>query len=189
MRKLKLQVQLSIDGLIAGPNGEMMDFEWNWDDSLKEYVDSITQPIDTILLGRVLAEGFIPYWADIAADDANPEQAAGIKFTQTPKVVFSRTLTDSPWERTQIANGDLAEEINRLKQMPGGDIMVYGGGQFVSSLIAASLIDEYHLFINPIAFGQGISIFRSLSAFQKLELENSIAFECGIVLLKYTIKG
>jgi dihydrofolate reductase len=188
MRKLKLQVQLSLDGLIAGPNGEMMDFEWNWDDKLKEYVDGITQPIDTILLGRKLAEGFIPYWAEIAEDPTHPEHAAGIKFTQTPKVVFSRTLTTSPWERTQIANGELEAEIHSLKQAPGGDIMVYGGGQFVSALIASSLIDEYHLFVNPVAFGQGISIFQALPQFQKLELENSIAFECGIVLLKYTIK-
>ncbi len=92
MRKLKLQVQSSIDGLIAGVNGEMDWMKWNWDDSLKNYVEEITSTIDCIVLGRKLAEGFIPYWADVAANVAHPEIAAGKRFTDTKKVVFSNTL-------------------------------------------------------------------------------------------------
>ena len=81
MRKLKLQVQMTIDGYIAGPNGELDFMVWNWDDELKRYVDTITEPVDCIVLGRKLAEGFIPYWATVAANPNDPEFAAGKKFT------------------------------------------------------------------------------------------------------------
>ena len=73
MRKLKLQVQMSIDGFIAGPNGEMDWMNVNWGDDINNYVANITEPIDTIVLGRKLAEGFIPYWAGVAANPDNPE--------------------------------------------------------------------------------------------------------------------
>ncbi len=80
MRKLKLQVQITIDGFIAGPNGEMDCMQWDWDDSLKRYVEALTAPVDCLVLGRKLAEGFIPYWASVAADPTNPDVAAGKKF-------------------------------------------------------------------------------------------------------------
>ena len=83
MRKLKLQVQISVDGFIAGPNGEMDWMEWNWDEELKKYIGEITEPVDTIVLGRKLAEGFIPYWAGVAANPDDPENSAGKKFTDT----------------------------------------------------------------------------------------------------------
>lgn len=96
MRKLKLQVQMSVDGFIAGPNGEMDWMTFNWDDELKDYVTAITEPVDCIVLGRKLAEGFIPHWAGVAADADNLEAAAGQKFSGIPKVVFTRTLQQSP---------------------------------------------------------------------------------------------
>ena len=77
MRKLKLQVQMSIDGYIAGPNGEMDWMEWDWDDKLKQYVGDITASVDCIILGRKLAEGFIPYWSAVAANPEDPEHSAG----------------------------------------------------------------------------------------------------------------
>ena len=75
MRKLRLQVQITIDGFMAGPKGEMDFFTWDWDDGLNQYVEEITGPVDCIILGRKLAEGFIPYWASVATDPENPEQA------------------------------------------------------------------------------------------------------------------
>src|SRR3990170_7462327 len=91
LRKLKLQVQMSVDGFIAGPNGEMDFMVWNWDDQLKNYVATLTDPVDCILLGRKLAEGFIPYWSGVAANPEDPQHTAGIKFTETGKVVFTKT--------------------------------------------------------------------------------------------------
>jgi dihydrofolate reductase len=189
MRKLKLQVQMTVDGYIAGRNGEMDFMVWNWDDELKQYVDDITEPVDCIILGRKLAEGFIPHWAAVAANPDDPEFTAGKKFTDTHKVVFTKTLNESEWDNTVLAKGDLVGEITKLKQQDGKDIIAYGGATFVSALIKRGLIDEYHLFINPVAIGNGMAIFKELDSKQDLILVKSRSFDCGIVLLNYKPKG
>ena len=185
MRKLKLQVQMSLDGYIAGPNREMDWLTFNWDEEINRYVTELTESIGCIILGRKLAEGFIPHWAGVAADPENPEYAAGKIFTNTPKVVFSRTLEKSIWGNTTLAKGDLEEEIINLKKQDGKDIIAYGGADFVSDLIKNDLIDEFHLFINPVVLGQGMPIFKELENNQPLKLELSKVFPCGIVVLRY----
>lgn len=189
MRTLKLQVQMTVDGYVAGPNGEMDWMNFNWDDELKDYVTALTEPVDCIVLGRKLAEGFIPHWAGVASDPNNPEFTAGQKFTDTHKVVFSKTLEQSVWDNTTLAKGDLPEEITRLKKQTGQDIIAYGGATFVSALIKESLIDEFHLFINPAAIGNGMPIFKALDRTQGLNLVKSRAFDCGIVVLHYERKA
>lgn len=189
MRRLKLQVQMTVDGYIAGPNGELDFMTWDWDDALKQYVTDLTKPVDCIVLGRKLAEGFIPYWAGVAANPENPEVSDGKLFTDTPKVVFSKTLSESPWANTVLANGSLVEEINNLKQQNGKDIIAYGGATFVSALIQHGLIDEYHPFINPAALGKGLPIFTQVDQKQDLVLVKSIPFACGIVVLHYEPKA
>lgn len=185
MKKLKLQVQMTVDGYIAGPNGEMDWITFNWDDALKEYVTELTESMDQIVLGRKLAQGFIPHWAGVAQDPAHEEHLAGVKFTETPKVVFSKTLDQSEWDNTVLAKGDLVEEITRLKNQEGPDIIAYGGATFVSNLIKHGLIDEYHLFVNPAAIGSGLPIFQGLDVTQKLNLVKATPFACGIVVLHY----
>jgi dihydrofolate reductase len=185
MRKLKLQVQVTIDGFMGGPNGELDFLTWNWSDDIKAYVGEITDPVDTILLGRKLAEGFIPYWTNGLQQ---PEPLEGAKkFVETPKVVFTKTLTSSPWENTVLAKGDLSEEVIALKKRPGNDMIVYGGGTFVSALISKGLIDEYHFLINPVAIGKGMPLFHQLGDKQELKLVQAKSFDCGIVLLNYTV--
>jgi dihydrofolate reductase len=189
LRKLKLQVQMSVDGYIAGPNGEMDWMVWNWDDKLKEYVNELTESIDTILLGRKMTDGFISYWSAVMTKpDDDPDYAFAKKIMETPKVVFTKTMNKSKWVNTDIATGDLADEINKLKSQNGKDIIVYGGASFDSSLIKAGLIDEFHLFVNPAAIGNGMTIFKDLNKMQKFTLVKSIAFDCGIVLLHYEAK-
>jgi dihydrofolate reductase len=185
MRKLKLQVQISIDGFISGPNGEMDWMTFNWSDDIKKYVDEITQPVDLILLGKNLATGFIPHWAAVAKDNNNPEKEAGIKYSETQKIVFSKTLTKSEWDNTEVENGDFVNKIKAIKQQPGNDIIVYGGSKFVSSLIREKLIDELHLFVNPAILGKGMPIFQEVDETQKLSLISSKHFECGIIVLVY----
>lgn len=185
MRKLKLQVQMTLDGYVAGPNGEMDWMALPWTADINAYVNDITTPVDTIVLGRKLAEGFIPYWAGVAADPENPETESGKKFTDTHKVVFTKTLDKSEWPNTVLAKGNVVEEIKKLKQEEGNDIIAYGGANFVSSLIREGLIDEFHLFINPSAIGGGMSIFNELSGKKDLSLVKSTSFECGIVALHY----
>jgi dihydrofolate reductase len=188
MRKLKLQVQMTVDGYIAGPNGEMDWMTYNWDDALKQYVTDLTEPVDCIVLGRKLAEGFIPHWADVAANPDHEEYTAGVMFTDTPKVVFTKTLDQSKWDNTVLAKGDLVDEVIKLKKQVGRDIIVYGGATFVSALIKHGLIDEYHLFVNPAAIGNGMTIFKELDSQRNLTLVKSPSFDCGIVVLNYEPK-
>lgn len=176
---------MSIDGYIAGPKGEMDWMTFDWGEDLKQYVSDLTEGVDCILLGRKLAEGFIPHWAAVADNPDDPEFAAGREFTDTPKIVFSNTLTNSEWNNTTIATGELVDAVNTLKNQDGGDIIAYGGSAFVSSLIKHHLIDELHLFINPVALGEGMGIFKELESKQAFVLEVSKAFACGIVLLRY----
>lgn len=185
MRKVKLQMQISLDGFVAGPNGEMDWMTWNWDDKIKDYVKDLTAPVDTILLGRKMAGGFIGHWAKVALNPDDEGYTFGKKMTDTPKVVFTRTLERSEWENTVLAQGDLAAEIGKLKKEEGGDIILYGGAGFVSSMIEANLIDEYHLFVNPAIIGNGLGIFKEVTQRTDLNLVKTTAFDCGIVTLCY----
>ena len=182
MRKLKLQVQMSVDGYIAGTNGEIDWLVSDWDNELKKYVGEITEPVDCIVLGRKLAQGFIPHWA------SHPEEEGADKFNTTNKVIFTKMLEKSEWDNTLLAKGDLVDEIKKLKRQNGKDIIAYGGATFVSALIKHGLVDEFHLFINPTAIGNGMAIFKELDGKQNLTLVKSIAFDCGIVVLKYELK-
>ena len=188
MRKLKLQVQMTVDGYIAGPNGEMDWMTLPWSEDINQYVSEITDPVDTIVLGRKLAQGFIPYWTTVAANPDDPEFSSGKKFTDTHKVVFTHTLVKSEWSNTVLAKGNLVDEITRLKKQDGKDIIAYGGAIFVSALIQHRLIDEFHLFINPTAIGNGMTIFDRLDRKQNLKFVKSSSFDCGIVVLNYEPK-
>lgn len=179
---------MSVDGYIAGPNGEMDFMVWNWDDELKQYVNDITEPVDCIVLGRKLAEGFIPYWSGVAANPDDPQFTSGKKFTDTHKVVFTKTLDKSEWNNTVLAKGNLVDEITKLKREDGKDIIAYGGATFVSALIKERLIDEFHLFINPTAIGNGMAIFKELDGNQGLALIRATPFDCGVVVLNYEPK-
>jgi dihydrofolate reductase len=185
MRKLKLQVQISVDGFVSGPNGEMDWMTWNMDEKLSQYINDLTDSTDAILLGRKMASGFIDHWANVVNNPEDPSHSFGKKMIDRHKTVFTHTLEKSEWDNTDLATGDLVNEVNRLKQQPGKDIIVYGGAGFVSSLIKAGLIDEYHLFVNPAAIGKGMAIFGSLEKTRKLSLVKASPFECGIVVLCY----
>lgn len=185
MRKLKLQVQVSVDGFVAGPNGEMDWMTWNWDNELKNYVNILHEPVDTILLGKNMTDGFVRHWEAVTTKPADESYDFARKMVDTPKVVFSRTLNKSSWNNTELAKGDFVDVINTMKKQPGNDIIVYGGSTFVSSLVKAGLIDEYNLFINPSAIGKGMPIFSSLNTAAKLKLIKATPFACGIVAMQY----
>ena len=181
-----MQMQMSVDGFVAGPNGELDWMTFNWDDELKNYVIALTEPVDCILMGRVLAQGFIPHWTAALENPQPGEDEFALKMVETPKVVFSRTLESIEWAHTRLATQALAEEVRQIKQQAGKDIIVYGGAGFVSGLAEANLIDEYHLFINPVAIGNGMRIFTGPTP---LKLVGSQAFECGIVVNQYAPAG
>ena len=185
MRKLKLQMQLTVNGFVAGPNGELDWMLWEWDDELKKYVGELTDSIDTIILGRKMTDGFVNHWTTVANNPDDPEYASGKKFVDTPKVVITKTLTESKWENTTLVTGNLKDEISKLKKQKGKDIIVYGGAGTVSNLMKENLIDEYYLFVNPVAIKKGMTIFSDIKNEFRLNLVEAKQFDCGIVLLHY----
>jgi dihydrofolate reductase len=174
---------MSIDGFIAGPNGETDWMIRNWDGELKKYVYNLTQPADCIVIGKNLARHFIDHWQESHKENSGDIFAR--KMVDTPKMVFSRTLNTISWKNTKLVKGEISEEIQRLKKMKGKDIIAYGGVAFLSSLIKTGLVDEYNLFINPVLLGDGQSIFRNTD-FARLNLVYSSSFDCGVTALCYT---
>ena len=167
-----------------------MKMDWLvWDDNYIKYINEITESVDTIIMGRKMVDGFIPYWTEVMNkpnDQDDPWNAIAKKMVEIPKVVFTKTLYKSQWANTDIATGDLKDEITKLKNLDGGDIIVYGGASFDSSLIKEKLIEEFYLFVNPIVIGNGKTIFKNLEI-QKLTLIESKVFDCGLVLLHYEV--
>jgi len=188
MRKLRLQVQISVDGFVAAKDGGLEWMTWDWDDKLKDYTGKLNDPVTTILLGKNMTEGFISHWTKVAEDPQNPDHEFGKQMINTPKVVFSKTIKESNWPNTIVAGGKLEEEVNNLKLSGGGDMIVYGGATLVTNLIGKDLIDEYQLFVNPVLLGSGMSIFSKVKNKRDLHLVRSTGFECGITVLHYELK-
>lgn len=189
MRKLKLQMQMTADGFVGGPNGELTWMTWEWDDKLKDFATELTTSFDTILMGRKMTDGFIAHWTNTMKDKTNPDYEAAKIFVETPKVVFSKTLAEALWENTTIAKEPLVEAVNNLKKQNGKDIIVYGGAEFVSNLVEENLIDDYYLFVNPAAIGSGLTIFGCVKETMPLKLVKATAFDCGIVVHHYQPKN
>jgi dihydrofolate reductase len=187
MRKVKLSMQMTINGYVGGPNGENDWMTWNPDAEFIAFLNSIFDSSSTILLGRKLADGFIKYWE--GALDKNPDTPFAKQIVDTPKVIFTKTLDKSTWNNTTLAKGDLAEEITRLKKQPGKDILVLGGAGFVSSLIKEGLIDEYHLIVNPTAIGSGMTIFNLLDSVRKFSPVQAKLYTGGKIVLSYKPKN
>lgn len=182
MRRLKLQMQMTVDGFVAGPEGQLDWMTWEMDDRLLAFINHLTDTSDTILLGRKMTEGFVKYWEQVVTQPNSPEYSFAQKMVGMPKVVFSKTVARVDGKNVRVENGDLVEAVNRLKGQTGKDIIVYGGATFVSSLIESRLIDELNLFVNPVAIGKGMQVFRSR---RPLKLKASTPYASGIVVNAY----
>ena len=185
MRKLKLQMQVTLDGFNStGPDDEQQWVTWDLD-GIKQYVIDLLDTSDTILIGRKLAEGYIPYWQDVITKPDDSMYEFATRIVGAKKVVFTKTLEKSIWDKTDLAKGNITDEVHKLKNQEGKDLIVYGGSSFVSSLIKHGLIDEFHFFINPIAIGKGMSAFAQLENWQQLKLVKSMTCDSGLIILHY----
>jgi dihydrofolate reductase len=188
MRKLKLQMSITLDGFVAGPNAELdwMNSDMAMEDhKLLQYINFLIDSSDTILMGRKMTDEFVNYWTNVVKNPKSRDYAFAKKMVDTSKVVFTRTIDESPWPNTVLAKGEIVQEVNELKNRPGKDLLVYGGAGFVSSLIKHGLIDEYHFLVNPVAIGEGMTIFGELGRYLKLKQIDATLFECGITVHKY----
>jgi len=183
MRKLKLQMQMTINGYVAGLNGEKDWMTWNPDDELMKFMSSLLETSDTLLLGRKTAESIIQYWEDTAVE--NPTHPFAKKIVAIQKIVFTKTLDKSTWNNTTLTKGNPTEEIANLKKQNGKDILVFGGVSFVSSLIKEGLIDEYHFIVNPTAINNGVTVFNSLNQIRKFTPIQAKLYSGGKTVLSY----
>ncbi|RWG79818.1 dihydrofolate reductase family protein [Mesorhizobium sp.] len=195
MKKLILQMQMSVDGFV----GAAEDHRWQlwgwgddsgWDGELKQDFNAVFETVDTILLSRKMAEeGYLNHWSNAARKFPKDRfYAFAQRIVEARKVVLSDRLKASRWERTGVASGDLPREVNALKAGEGSDIAVFGGAGFASALIAAGLVDEFQLFINPAVLGSGRRIFDH-GGFARLKLLRSKAYACGMVVSRYAPAG
>jgi len=208
-RRLVLKMSVSLDGFVAGPNGEA---DWVFRSSGGD--DSTAWVLDTLRGAGVHIMGSRSYH-DMAAFWPYSEMPIAAPMNDIPKVIFSRTglkntqLDPSPalaeakarnaerhgvtptaavlksWADPTVAGGDLAEEILRLKAQPGGYILAHGGARFAQSLVAAGLVDEYRLGIHPVVLGQGQPLFSALRSPVDLRLISMTPFRSGAVAAVY----
>jgi dihydrofolate reductase len=185
MRKLVLFMHTSLDGYVAGPDGEM---DWiNVAEEIFDYAAERTNQADTALYGRVTYQMMEAYWPTAAdqpgATKHDIEHSRWYK--SVPKVVLSKTMKGTTLPGVTIVDGNLTTEINQLKQSIGKEIVIFGSPGAAHSLMAENLIDDYWLFVNPILLGQGIPVFKDIQQRQALKLIASHVFSSGVVCLHY----
>ena len=136
-----------------------------------------------MMFGRVTYQMMESFWPTPAAAQMFPEVAEGMN--KSPKVVFSKTLDEVTWNNTRLLKGDLVEEVRKLKEESGDQLVLMGSGSIVAQLAPAGLIDEYQMVVNPLVLGDGRTMFEGVKEKIKLTLTDSRAFKNGNVLLSY----
>jgi dihydrofolate reductase len=190
MRKLIMKMSITVDGFVAGANGEANWIFKSSDEESRAWVVARTWEASLIIMGRKSFEAMAPYWPTATGPFAAP-------MNEIPKGVFTKngfknSLPNEPgseahasWADARVFNGDLAQEITKLKSEPGKPIMAIGGAGFMQSLIATGLIDEYILVTHPTVLGEGLPIFNRLGGPFDLKLVDVKAFTGGIVARTY----
>lgn len=188
MRKIISFMHISLDGFVAGPNGEL-----NWakvDEELFDYVGKRISKSDTALYGRVTYEMMEGYWPT-AADHPNASKhdiEHSKWYKNVHKIVLSNTLTEADLTNISVINDSLADRLNEIKQQEGEDILLFGSPTATRTLIEQKLIDGYWLFLNPVILGQGIPLFVDTKNKTELKLLNTRQFDSGVTELNYIVE-
>ena len=183
MRRIELAGSVSLDGFFAGPNGEL---DWHMiSEELHQHFNDHLRPMSAFLDGRVTYELMAGFWPTADQDPASTQteaEFAGI-WREKRKLVFSRTLDRADWNAT-IVRDVVPADIRELKAEPGGDMAV-GGAVLADAFRAHDLIDEYRLYVHPVAIGRGRPAFRAADLQMELRLAEARTFGNGVVLLRY----
>jgi len=187
VRKIVVTEFMSLDGVMEDPGGGEGGKHGPWTfqfdrgpDGNKFKVDELFGS-DAILLGRVTYQGFASAWPSRSGDEFSD------RMNSIPKYVVSTTLSDADatWNNTKVIRGDIAAEIARLKEQPGGDILVEGSSKLVSALMEHGLVDELRLMVFPIVLGGGKRLFDAEGKSARLQLTSSATAGDGVLLLTY----
>jgi len=184
MRKIIVSEFLSLDGVMEGPGPDDTFKLAGWtmrymNPEIGQYKFAELFASDAHLLGRVTYQGFAAAWPS-----RTDEMGFAARMNTLPKYVVSTTLKMAGWENSHIINGNIPEEISKLKQQPGQDILVAGSATLVKTLIDLDLIDEYHLLIYPVILVSGKHLFKDGSR-ATLKLIETKAFRSGVALHIY----
>jgi dihydrofolate reductase len=184
LRKVIVSMFVSLDGVMEDPGGAEK-FEhggWTipyWDDEIGKFKLDELFASDALLLGRVTYQGFAAVWPS-----QNDEAGFADRMNGLPKYVVSTTLQDLEWNNSRLIKGNVAEEVSRLKEQPGQDILIAGSGILVNTLLQDGLIDEYRLLVYPVVLGSGKRLFKE-GSITGLRLVETKTFGSGVVLLTY----
>lgn len=178
-------MHISLDGFVAGLNGEM---DWiKIDEEIFDHVSKRIGESDTALYGRVTYQMMENYWP--TAGEKTTATKHDIEhskwYRKVHKIVLSKTLIESGLTDTRIIRDNLTDRINEIKQQAGEDILLFGSPAATHSLIQLNLIDGYWLFVNPIILGQGTPLFVDIKDKIKLRLLTTRQFTCGVTELNY----
>ena len=185
MRNLIFFMHTSLDGFVAGLNGEM---DWiKVDEEMFDFVATMTEQADTALYGRVTYEMMQSYWPK-AGEQPNASKhdiEHSTWYNRVSKVVLSRTMKETGLQNTTVINDQLSEKINSIKHRGDKNILIFGSPRASQSLLNQGLIDEFWLFVNPIILGQGMPLFKNITGTTKLKFVGSKTFSCGVIALHY----
>ncbi len=184
MRKLILFNMTTLDCFFADAKGAI---DWHVvDDEFHAFAIQQLDFVDTILFGRITYQLMASYWPTEAAIKRDPIVAG--KMNETAKIVFSRTLEKAEWANSRLVKEKPAEEVARLKQQPGKEMIIFGSANLAATLTQNSLIDEYRMMVSPIVLGSGRPLFQGVEGRLPMKLVNTRAFRSGNVLLAYQPK-
>lgn len=185
MRKIILRMHISLDGFVAGPNEEL-----DWvihDEEVWEDGNALLSTTDTALFGRVTYEGFASYWPSIVADPSSTKYERDFAhwIEAVPKIVLSTSLEKVGWKNSRLVKENITEEISKLKQQSGKDIMIMGSPTVARLFMQRGWLDEYWLNINPVVLGQGRSLFVDIPTRLNLKLLQTKRFTSGVIAVHY----
>lgn len=185
MRKLVLFMHMSLDGFAADPNRGLNFL--TYDKELQQWADELVKTVGSPVYGRTTYQLMESYWPTVLkdpnADSRSLEHAQWVE--NVPKIVFSTTLNEVTWNNTQLIKDNVAEEVNKLKQQPGKDLVIFGSPGLSANFMNLGLIDEYKLTVHPIILGKGISVFTNNTTKSTLKLLDSKILKSGVVTLHY----
>jgi dihydrofolate reductase len=176
MRKIVVTEFITVDGVIEEP--QKWSFPY-WNDEIAKFKNDELAAADALLLGRTTYDGFAKAWPG-----RKDEEGFAERMNSYPKYVVSKTLKDPEWNNTHVFAEHFAGDIAKLKEEQGKDILIFGSGQLVNTLLELGLVDQIQLMVYPIALGKGKRLFRDENE-TKLELKRSKQFDTGVVLLVY----
>ena len=180
MRKLVVAEYVSLDGVMEEPSWTGPYFN----EDVARFQFELLFASDALLLGRVTYQGFAAAWPSMTDEEGFVDRMNGL-----PKFVVSTTLEEVEWNNSSLIKENVDEEVSRLKQQPGQDILIYGSGDLVRTLMQHDLIDEYRLMVHPVVLGSGKRLFRDGSDTTALRLVDTRPTSTGVVILTYQPAG